>query len=133
MKGVEDEMLVLKSRNTLVISAMVFLIIVILLRLSGGFLADNIERITGAIFAGNADKIPLLDFSSIDFSWLNPANWSVSGIKEAINEWLHDMVDSVLPAVINSVTIAMANVIVVAKTSAMTNALKLGKMSSWFF
>lgn len=122
-------MLLLKSRNTMVISAVVFLIIVILLRLSGGFLGDNIERIVGAIFAGNAEKIPLLDFSSTDWSWLNPSEWSVDNIKEGINQWLHDMIDSVFPAVINTLNIAMINFIVIARVTMVTATTNLAKAS----
>lgn len=113
----------------MVISAVVFLIIVILLRLSGGFLGDNIERIVGAIFAGNAEKIPLLDFSSTDWSWLNPSEWSVDNIKEGINQWLHDMIDSVFPAVINTLNIAMINFIVIARVTMVTATTNFAKAS----
>lgn len=122
-------MLLLKSRNTMVISAVVFLIIVILLRLSGVLLGDNINRIVGAIFAGNAEKIPLLDFSSTDWSWLNPSEWSVDNIKEGINQWLHHMIDSVFPAVINTLNIAMINFIVIAKATTATTTTNLAKAS----
>lgn len=97
--------MVLKSRNTMVTSAVLFLLVVILLRFTGGFFEDNIVRVVGSIFSGNAENIPLLDFSSVDVSWLNPANWSMDEFMTGVNEWLHNLIDSVLPAVINTVNL----------------------------
>lgn len=99
-------MMLFKSRNTMVTSAVLFLIVVILLRVTGGFLEENIVRVVGSIFAGNAENIPLIDFSSMNFAWLNPESWSLHGIAENINGWAHNMIDSVLPAFINTVNIA---------------------------
>lgn len=105
-------MLLLKSRNTLVISAVLFLIVVLLLRLSAGFLGDNVVRIVGAIFAGKAENIPLLDFGTIDMSWLNPTSWSMDDVTSNVNQWLHEMIDSVLPAVIGSLNMTMTQAII---------------------
>lgn len=101
-----------KSRNTMVTSAVLFLIVVILLRLSGGFFEDNIVRVVGAIFGGSAENIPLLDFGSIDLSWLNPDSWSMSDMMSGINGWLHQMIDSVLPAFISFLNVGMITVII---------------------
>ncbi|WP_078598401.1 hypothetical protein [Evansella clarkii] len=92
----------LKSRNTMVTSAVLFLLVVILLRFAGGFFEDNVVRIVGAILGGNAEKIPILDFSSVNLSWMNPANWSMDEFASGINQWLHEMVDSILPAFIGT-------------------------------
>lgn len=100
-------MFVTSSRNTLVASAFVFLAVVLLLRLSGGFFEDNIVRVTGAIFGGNAENIPLLDFSSIDVSWLNPAEWSNLNAQETFNTWLHETIDVVIPATISALNVAV--------------------------
>lgn len=113
----------------MIVSAVLFLIVVVLLRLSGGFLGDNVVRIVGAITGGNAENIPLLDFSSIDVSWLNPANWSLDGITEGINEWLHEVVDSVLPAMINTLSISMFHVIVIARTNILSATAGLVKIT----
>lgn len=104
--------MVLKSRNTMVASALLFLLVVILLRLSGGLFEENIVRVVGSIFGGNAENIPLIEVGSIDLSWINPANWSLDGITSGINDWMHDMVDSVLPAVINMVNVGAITLIV---------------------
>ncbi|MED4128486.1 PRD domain-containing protein [Shouchella miscanthi] len=93
--------MVLKSRNTMVVSAVLFLIVVILLRFAGGLFEDNIAMFIGSIFGGNAESVPLIDFSSINLSWLNPSEWSMGDAMSSINAWLHDMIDSVLPAMIN--------------------------------
>jgi len=89
----------------MVTSAVLFLLVVILLRFTGGFFEDNIVRVIGSISGGSAENVPLLDFSSLDVSWLNPADWSMSEFMTGVNEWLHDMIDSVLPAVINTINL----------------------------
>jgi len=100
----------------MVTSAVLFLLVVILLRFTGGFFEDNIVRVVGSISGGSAENIPLLDFSSLDMSWLNPANWSVDQFTSGLNEWLHDMIDSVLPAVINTINLgAIATIVTRAK------------------
>ncbi|MCC2252095.1 hypothetical protein JUJ52_19375 [Virgibacillus sp. AGTR] len=103
--------MVLKSRNTMVASAVLFLLVVILLRCAGGFVEDNIVRVVGSIFGGSAENIPLIDFSSIDLSWINPANWSMDEIISGVNQWLHDIIDSILPAVINTLNIGVITAI----------------------
>lgn len=108
--------MVLRSRNTMVTSAVLFLLVVILLRFTGGFFEDNIVRVIGTISGGSAENVPLLDFSSLDVSWLNPADWSMSEFMTGVNEWLHDMIDSVLPAVINTINLgAIAAIVTRAK------------------
>lgn len=97
--------MLLKSRNTMVTSAVLFLLVVILLRFTGGFFEENIVRVIGSIAGGSAENIPLLDFSSVNFSSLNPANWSMDGFTLSINEWLHNMIDSILPAFINTLNV----------------------------
>lgn len=96
--------MVIGSRNTLLASAFVFLGVVILLRLSGNFVEDNIVAVTGAIFAGRAEDIPLLelDFSSLDVSWLNPTTWSTFDIRGSVNDWMHETIDVVMPATIST-------------------------------
>lgn len=90
-------------------SALVFLAVVLLLRLSGGFFGDNIVRVTGAIFAGNAENIPLLDFSTVDVSWLNPAEWGNMNLQESFNSWLHETIDVVIPAAISMMNVAVVH------------------------
>jgi hypothetical protein len=122
--------MVLKSRNTMVTSAVLFLLVVILLRFTGGFFEDNIVRVIGSISGGSAENIPLFDFSSVDVSWLNPTNWSMEQFMTGVNGWLHNMIDSVLPAVINTVNLGAVTTIatraklfgVVATTAQVTPA-----------
>lgn len=117
--------MVLKSRNTMVTSALLFLLVVILLRFSGGFFEDNIVRVVGSISGGNAENIPLINFSSVDMSWLNPADWSMDKFTSGINEWLHEMIDSILPAVINTVNVgAIAAIITRVKLLGAITAVK---------
>lgn len=100
----------------MVTSAVLFLLVVILLRFTGGFFEDNIVRVIGSISGGNAENIPLFDFSSVNLSWMNPANWSMDQFMTGVNEWLHEMIDSVLPAVINTVNLgAIAAIVTRAK------------------
>lgn len=111
----DDSMFVTSSRNTLVASAFVFLAVVLLLRLSGGFFEDNIVRVTGAIFAGNAENIPLLDFSTIDLSWMQPDQWQHMNPQESFNLWLHDTIDVVIPAAISASNVIVVQWIVIAR------------------
>lgn len=118
--------MVLKSRNTMVTSAVLFLLVVILLRFTGGFFEDNIVRVVGSIFGGTAENIPLLDFSSINMAWANPSNWSLSELMSNINGMMHDIIDSVLPAFINTINIGVISAVATrAKLiSAVTSAAK---------
>ena len=97
--------MLLKSRNTMVTSAVLFLLVVILLRFTGGFFEENIVRVIGSIAGGTAENIPLLDFSSVDLSWMNPTGWSTDGLTTFVNQWFHDVIDSVLPAFINTLNV----------------------------
>lgn len=89
----------------MVTSAVLFLLVVILLRFTGGFFEENIVRVVGSISGGTAENIPLLDFSTVDTSRLNPSNWSMDKFMTGVNEWMHDVIDSVLPAMINTINI----------------------------
>ena len=109
-----------KSRNTMVVLAVFFLILVVLLRLAGGFLGNNIERIVAIIFKGGGEEIPLVDFSSIDLANLNPMNWSPSDITKTINNWLHDLIDNILPAVIYTFNLSMIHIYSVRKKYMLT-------------
>lgn len=114
----------LKSRNTLVATAIFFIIIVLVLKFASGFFESNVERVMGAILGGKAESIPLIDFGSIDLSWLNPANWSTEGIRDAINEKAHEIVDSILPAVIHMANLAVIQFAVVLRAEAISPILK---------
>ncbi|PAE87689.1 hypothetical protein CHH61_03530 [Shouchella clausii] len=117
--------MVLKSRNTMVTSAVLFLLVVILLRCTGDFVQDNIVRVIGSIFGGSAENIPLIDFGSVDLSWMNPANWSMGEIMSGVNQWFHDMIDSVLPAFINTLNIGAITALVTrVKLLSMATAAK---------
>lgn len=107
--------MVLKSRNTLVLSAFLFLAVVVMLRISGGFFEENAVRVVGSIFGASAENIPLLDFSTVNVSWLNPAEWSADGLTENINSWLHSMIDSVLPAFIYIFNASMIHLAVITR------------------
>ncbi|MGX1195887.1 hypothetical protein [Metabacillus sp. SLBN-84] len=120
--------MVLKSRNTMVTSAVLFLLVVILLRFTGGFFEDNIVRVVGSISGGNAENIPLLDFSSVNMSWLNPSNWSTEEFASAINGWLHDMIDSVLPAFIHMTNVGLITTIAF-RAQLISAAVAVGKVA----
>lgn len=111
----ELRVMVLKSRNTLVLSAFLFLAVVIMLRLSGGFFEENAVRVIGSIFGASAENVPLLDFSTVNVSWLNPAEWTTDGITQDINTWLHTMIDSVLPAFIYMFNASMIHLAVITR------------------
>lgn len=110
-------MFLLKSRNTLVISAVLFLLVVILLRLSSLLIKDNVVGIVEAIVGGNMENIKIIDFASIDFSWIHPSNWSIDAITETLNRWMHDLIDNVMPAAISALNLTLVNVALVAKTT----------------
>lgn len=119
--------MVLKSRNTMVASALVFLGVVILLRLTGGLVEENIVRIAGSIFAGNAESVPMVDIGSVNWSVLDPSGWSLDAITQSINGWLHEVIDSVLPAFIYSVNVATVHVAVITRVEwmgALSGAIK---------
>lgn len=122
--------MVLKSRNTLVSSAVLFLLVVIMLRFTGGFFEENVVRVVGSIFGGNAENIPLLDFSTIDLSWINPLNWSMDGITEKVNLWFHDMIDSIMPATIAAFNAGVIHVSVLGRIEMLDAGMKITKFSS---
>lgn len=124
--------MVLKSRNTLMSSAFVFLLVVVMLRFTGGFFEENVVRVVGSVFGGNAESIPLLDFSTINWSALNPMNWSLDGISERINQWFHDMIDSVLPATIAAVNAGVLHAAVLGRVEWLEAGVRLTKFSSAF-
>lgn len=118
--------MVLKSRNTMVTSALLFLAVVILLRFSGAFLEDNVVRVVGSIFGGSAENVPLLDFSTVNVSWLNPADWSVDAMTQGVNDWMHSIIDTVLPAVIYAFNASMIHFAVITRADALTAVLVKG-------
>lgn len=118
--------MVLKSRNTMVTSALLFLAVVILLRFSGAFLEDNVVRVVGSIFGGAAENVPLLDFSTVNVSWLNPADWSVDAVTQGVNDWMHSIIDTVLPAVIYAFNASMIHFAVITRADALTAVLVKG-------
>ncbi|WP_142301352.1 hypothetical protein [Shouchella clausii] len=82
-------------------------------------------RVIGSIFGGSAENIPLIDFGSVDLSWMNPANWSMGEIMSGVNQWFHDMIDSVLPAFINTLNIGAITALVTrVKLLSMATAAK---------
>lgn len=122
--------MVLQSRNTLIASAMLFLTVVILLRFTGGFFEENVVRVVGSIFGGGAEHIPLLDFSSINLAMFNPAEWSMDNITNGINQWFHNMIDSVLPAMIYSFNATAIHMAVFTRVEMMGAGIKVAKFSS---
>lgn len=107
--------MLLKSRNTMVASAIVFLGVVILLRFTGIVVEDNIARIAGSVFAGNAESIPLIELQSINTAWFDPSVWSMDTVTQAINTWLHDVIDSVLPAVIYTLNASVIHFAIITR------------------
>lgn len=118
--------MVLKSRNTMVTSALLFLGVVILLRFSGAFLEDNVVRVVGSIFGGSAENVPLLDFSTVNVSWLDPTQWSTDSLAESVNGWMHGMIDAVLPAVIYAFNASMIHFAVITRADALAAVLVKG-------
>lgn len=129
-----DAKMVEKSRNTLLASAFVFLGIVLLLRLSGGFFEDNAVRVVGAIFGGSAEKVPLIEFDGISLASLGIdfGAWSLGDFTSGINAWTHEMVDTVMPAVIYSFNAMMIHAIAMMRVEVLTASVKLSKVT-WFF
>lgn len=118
--------MVLKSRNTMVTSALLFLAVVILLRFSGAFLEDNVVRVVGTVFGGSAENVPLLDFSTVNVSWLDPSSWSVDSLTESVNGWMHSAIDAVLPAVIYAFNASMIHFAVITRADAWATVLVKG-------
>lgn len=118
--------MVLKSRNTMVTSALLFLAVVILLRFSGAFLEDNVVRVVGTVFGGSAESVPLLDFSTVNVSWLDPSSWSMASLTESVNGWMHSAIDAVLPAVIYAFNASMIHFAVITRADAFAAVLVKG-------
>lgn len=108
-------MLMLKSRNMMVVTALLFLFVVIMLRASGGLLEDNIARVVGSIFGGSAETIPVFEPDVSSIAWLNPTGWEPSGWLTKINDWAHNVVDSILPAFIHTFNVASASILMTAR------------------
>lgn len=113
----------------MIIFAILFLIIVILLRFTGNVVSHNVVGIVGAMFGEKAESVPLLSFQSVDFSGLNPANWSPDHMMTGINEWLHKVIDTVLPAVIQVMTISMVHAVVIARMDVVTATIKVTRFA----
>lgn len=130
--GVKKELreMVLRSRNTMVSSAVVFLLVVVMLRFTGGFFEENVVRVVGSIFGGNAESVPLLDFSTIDLAWMNPLTWSMDGITESTNLWFHDMVDSVIPATVAALNAGVLHMAMMSRIELLEAGIRITKFSS---
>lgn len=116
----------LKSRNAVLTSAIMFLIVVIALRLLNGVFEDSFLGIINLTLGDKAEGVPLIDWSSL--SWMNPGNWSLDGLSENINGWVHDLVDSVLPAVVYMFEITTLYAIILMRTKVAGVIMNVGKL-----
>lgn len=127
MTGIEREVgNMLKSRNAVLTSAIMFLIVVIALRLLNGVFEDSFLGIINLTLGDKAEDVPLIDWSSL--SWMNPSNWSLDGLRESINGWVHDLVDSVLPAIIYTLEFTTLYLIILMRTKVAGVIMNVGKL-----
>lgn len=117
-----------QSRNTLIVSAILFLVGVFLLRMSGGVIEDNVLRILTAVSNGQLKDVPLFDPSSIPFDKLSSDHWNGEQMRKDINEWAHDFLDSILPAFIGTVSFAITSFVTFFKL----NYVRLTYVAVWF-
>lgn len=113
----------MRSRNTLIIFALLFFTFVISFKFIIGFAVDNIIIFTGTIVdSGYIDpsKFELssydlsmfeIDWSLFDLSKLNPLLWKFEELKGSINGSLHDLVDVIAPALINTASVVSAQIV----------------------
>lgn len=117
-----------QSRNTIIVSAILFLLGVGLLRLSGGVIEDNVLRILTAVTNGQFKDIPLFDISSIKFEKLTSEHWNGEQMRRDINKWAHDVLDSILPAFIGTASFLTTSFVTFLKY----NHARLVYMALWF-
>lgn len=100
----------LRSRNTLIMFAILFLVMTVTFKFLVGFIVDNIIIYTGTIMeTGTFDPaIFEVGWDKIDFSQLNPTRWNFNELKQSINGNLHEIVDLIAPALINIMSMVMA-------------------------
>lgn len=116
----------LKSRNAVLTSAIMFLIVVIALRLLNGVFEDSFLGLINITLGDKAEGVPLIDWSSL--SWMDPGNWSMDGLTESINGWVHDLVDSVLPAMIYMIEITTMYAVILMRTQSAGVIMNVGKL-----
>lgn len=105
-----------------------FLVVVIALRMMSGVFEDSILGIIGLTLGERAEGVPLIDWSSL--SWMNPSGWSTDGIKDAINGWVHDVVDSILPAFIYTFHITTIYAMMIVRVKVAGTIANIGKWMS---
>lgn len=93
----------IKSRNTLIIFIILFLVFALSFKYVMRFVVDNIIIFTGTVVdSGHVDPSAFeVSWDSVDFSKLNPMLWQMDEIKKSLNVQLHDLVDIIAPAIIN--------------------------------
>lgn len=123
----------LKSRNTLIMFVVLFLVFIICFKFGVGLIVDNIIIYTGTLIeSGNINPSKFkIGWDSLDFSKLNPMLWQLENVKESINESLHELVDLIAPAVINLISMVVAQTVLL-KRSAELNPMMLYSLSDAF-
>lgn len=109
----------------MLVSAIMFLIVVVALRLMGGVFEDSMLGIINLAFGEKAEDVPLIDWSSL--SWMDPSEWSGEGFKEAINEWVHKMIDSILPAMVYLFHVSIVHAVIYVRMKVAGAVFTIGK------
>lgn len=102
----------MRSRNNLIIFALVFFGFIISFRTALGFIADNIIVFTATVTeSGFVDsssfELVSFDWEGVDFSFLNPTSWDFDQWRHTTNGKLHDLVDIIAPALVNLMRVVL--------------------------
>lgn len=99
------------SKNTLVLSAIFFLIIVVILRFSSDAVLSQSDKFIGAVMKGQ--DVGEAAIGAVKDSAINPDTWSWGKTLEAINTWLHQFVDTVFPAFLSLIDVTTTSMVAV--------------------
>lgn len=115
----------LRSRNTLIIFSILFLVMTIAFKFFVGFIVENIIIYTGTIMESGKFNPSIFEigWDKIDLTKLNPMLWKVKELKQSINSQLHEIVDLIAPALVNIMSMVLAQSIVIKKSIELTPML----------
>jgi len=122
------------SKNMLIVSALFLLGFVIFSRLGSFVFMSNSDMIVDGLIAGQ--DVGLLIKEAFLTSAVNPMNWTWSNSLSTINQWLHEFIDVIFPAIIVSIDTTvipfLSAVIIESRAAAMMPSTN-GSFKLWKF
>lgn len=126
VKGVGLVMLALKSRNHVIIFAIVFLLVIVTVKFAVGVISGSIVSGISTLMASNTGKAILkTSIPKIDFNKFIPRNWDVDGMLTKINKSAHNMIDVIFPSFVNSMSIFYTQSIILIKSTSVYLGVEL--------